>query len=65
MSGKGLNVKQARETMAAAFKKDPHFRDTYVANVAMLLWGRHRRITRKNCNEAADEVIHLIFESTG
>jgi hypothetical protein len=63
MSRKIVN---ARKTMAKAFKDDPDFRDAYKANIAMYIWDRKREGVRFNidqCNEVADGLIKLIFES--
>ena len=58
-----MTVKEARETMASAFRDDPGFRDGYVANVAMLLHDRHGITGYEERNKAADEIVHLILES--
>ena len=57
-----MTVKQARKTMADAFKTDPEFREGYVANVAMLLHDYHGIKNYDKRNKAADEIIALIFE---
>lgn len=56
-------VKQARKAMAEAFRKDPQFRDAYVANVAILLNDRYGITDHETRNRAGDEIVRLIFES--
>ena len=53
---------EARKTMSDTFKKDPDFRHTYEANVAMLLYDRGY-VTKKIRNKIADEILTLIFDS--
>jgi hypothetical protein len=59
-------ISHAREVLKKAFKADSNFRDTYQANIAMYLWDEKRRgktFNRYQCNEIADGLIKLIFES--
>ena len=58
-----MSIKKERDAMAKAFKDDPGFRMTYVANVAMLLHDRHGITDYDKRNQAADEIIKLIFET--
>jgi len=56
----------ARKSIAEIFKKDPNFRQVYQANIAMYLWDRKREgvtFNKQQCNEVADGLIKLIFES--
>lgn len=57
---------KARKTMVKAFEEDPGFRDVYQANIAMYIWDRKREgvtFNKEQCNEVADGLIKLIFES--
>jgi len=59
-------IANARKTMAEAFEKDPGFRDVYQANITMYIWDRKREgktFNKEQCNEVADGLIKLIFES--
>ena len=59
-------IYKARQVIAESFRNDPDFRDTYKANIAMYLWDRKREGIRFNslqCNEVADGLIKLLFES--
>jgi len=60
-----MKIKTARNTIARAFKKDPDFRETYVANVACLIMDRIPGFKRSGDkrNKIASDIIHLIFES--
>lgn len=48
--------------MAKVFKGDPDFRRGYVDNVAMLLHDRYGIRDYKTRNQAADDILRLIFE---
>lgn len=59
-------IKAARKVMFDEFQKDPEFRETYKANIAMKIWdlsciNGKRRLSAKKCNEIADNLIGLIF----
>ena len=59
-----ITIKAARETIASAFKDDPDFRFSYVANVACILMDRisgYKRNPAKR-NAIADEIVRRIFE---
>uniref|UniRef100_A0A6H1ZBQ5 Uncharacterized protein n=1 Tax=viral metagenome TaxID=1070528 RepID=A0A6H1ZBQ5_9ZZZZ len=59
-----ITIKAARKTMTRAFKDDPDFRASYVANVACILMDRipgYKRNPAKR-NAIADEIIRRIFE---
>ncbi len=61
-----VDFASARRTMAMAFRDDPGpggIRDTYVANVAMLLHDRWDITDRDDRTRAANEILDLIFES--
>jgi len=52
--------------MRIAFEKDPDFRYVYQSNIAMYIWDKKREgmtFNKKQCNEVADGLIKLIFES--
>lgn len=57
------SVAGARQTIADAFKDDPNFRETYVANVAMLLHDRYGITDHETRNKAGDDIVRLIFET--
>lgn len=57
-----MNVQKARAVMKDAFKGDPHFRQAYVDNVAMLLHDSHGITEYDARNAAANDIIALIFE---
>ncbi len=56
-------IKTARRIMRTAFEEDPEFRNTYIANIAMLLHDRHGIIDFVARNSAADEILTLIFQA--
>lgn len=59
-------IESARKVLKDAFRTDPNFRDVYKANIAMYIWDEKRRGTtfnRNQCNNVADGLIKLIFES--
>jgi hypothetical protein len=58
-------IENAREQMCRAFKEDEEFRQTYVANVAMLLFDKYGIINYEERNNAAEDIINLIFCSGG
>lgn len=60
----GKAIADARKVMRDSFKKDPDFRHTYQANIAMLLYDRRKEFSNKkleDCNKLADMIIDLIF----
>ncbi len=58
-----MTIEKARKTIADAFIADPFFRETYVANVAMLLSDRYGITDHETRNKAGDDIVRLIFES--
>jgi len=54
-------IKKARKIMRDALKKDENFKQVYVSNVAMLLHDRHGIKAFDKRNNAAEEIIDLIF----
>ncbi|KKL55692.1 hypothetical protein LCGC14_2252850, partial [marine sediment metagenome] len=53
-------IRLARQTIAQAFATDPYFRETYVANVAMLLHGGALAVLRP----ATGEVLAMVSKPT-
>jgi len=53
---------KARETMARFLKKDEGLRETYRANVAMLLHDRYGITDHVKRNQAAEDILVLVFE---
>lgn len=62
-------IAKARKVMRDAFKKDEHFRYSYVANIAMLFhdrYGNGNYITNhEKRNQAAEDILELIFKEEG
>lgn len=61
---KPKEIKKARRTIRKAFKKDPDFKKTYIANVAMYLHDECQGLdmTVKTIRESSAEgIINLIF----
>lgn len=54
-------IKKARETMRTAFDKDPDFKMSYIANIAMLLYDHHDITNYEKRNVAAEDILKLIF----
>ena len=54
-------IKNARRVMCEAFKHDEDFRQTYVDNIAMLLHDRYGIINWEERNNAAEDIMNLIF----
>ena len=64
MKMKPKEIKQARHIMRMAFKRDPDFKQGYIANVAMLLHDHYQNLdfeVRDIRESAAEEIINLIF----
>ncbi len=55
-------IKDARETFATAFERDPDFRRAYVDNIAMLLHDHYGITDHEIRNRAGDDILKLIFE---
>lgn len=58
-----MTVKKARNFIAAAFAADPDFRNSYVANIAMLLHDKYGITNIETRNQAGDDIVRLVFES--
>lgn len=66
-------IEKARKVIRDAFKKDPHFRFVYEANIAMLIYDDQYQDamsplhqitdlkTKDGCNNIANRVIDLVF----
>jgi len=57
-----MSIKEARETIAAAFREEPAFRQTYVDNVSCVLMDRLIGLEKGRCDSISDQIIKLIFE---
>ena len=57
-----ISVEQARQTMINAFEKDFYFRSIYIDNIAMLLNDRYNMTDRNIRNQAANDIMTLIFK---
>jgi predicted butyrate kinase (DUF1464 family) len=62
-----MKIKKARKTMRKVFEKDPEFKATYIANVAMHLYDHipslKNDMNLEFRNKLAEEVIDLIFQN--
>ncbi len=69
-----MSIKRARSKIRKAFINDPQFKNSYVANIAMLIYddqvgikGQPHTITNLSdtmgCNSMAERIIDLIFSS--
>lgn len=54
-------IEEARKTMRDAFEESEDFYFGYVSNIAMLLHDRYGITGYKTRNEAAQEILKLIF----
>lgn len=54
-------IKHARKVMCEAFEHDEDFRRAYVDNIAMLLHDRYDIINYEKRNNAAEDIMKLIF----
>lgn len=57
-------IRQARKTMRDAFAADEEFRQGYVANIAMLLSDRYGIKDYVPRNQAASDILELVFGET-
>lgn len=57
------NIGRAREYMKKAFEADPHFKEGYISNIAMLLHDNHGITDYEKRNAAARDILHLVFWS--
>ena len=57
-------IPNARKAFREAFKKDDGFREMYIANIACCLHDNNSRdLSWRECNELADKLLDLIFNS--
>jgi len=58
-----ITVEQARDTMIKAFKKDPDFREIYVANIACVIMDNAPGYTRNKSKREvlAEKIMKHIF----
>jgi hypothetical protein len=54
-------IAEARRTMRDALEKDDGFKIGYIANIAMLLHDKYGIIQHQERNEAAEDILKLIF----
>ena len=54
---------QAREIFKKAFEEDDSFRNVYKDNIAMLLHDRYGIINYKDRNNAANDIMAVIFDA--
>ena len=53
----------ARKIFKKSFEKDDNFRDSYQANIAMLLYDRYGITEYKRRNQAANDIMKVIFDA--
>jgi len=58
-----FSIRLAREIFKDHFEKDEDFRRVYKDNIAMLLHDRYGITNYKTRNEAADDIMRVIFEA--
>ena len=54
---------QAREIFKKAFEEDENFRNVYKDNIAMLLYDRYGITDYKDRNNAANDIMSVIFDA--
>ena len=54
-------IQNARRKLCEAFESDEEFRQTYVANIAMLLHDKYGITNYYERNQAAEDIMKLIF----
>lgn len=57
----GEEIKRAREVIAKALEQDEGFKIGYVSNIAMLLHDRYDITDYDQRNQAAEDILKLIF----
>lgn len=57
----GNHISNARQIMREAFENDPEFKQTYVANIAQVIYD-NGVITRDGCNMQAEKILDRMFE---
>lgn len=56
-------IELARRIFKEAFEQDEYFRDVYRSNIAMLLYDRYGIKEMKERNQAAHDIMEIIFEA--
>ena len=59
--GMPVLIINARRKMCEAFETDEEFRQTYIANIAMLLHDKYGITDYETRNNAAEDILKLIF----
>lgn len=54
-------IENARRIMCREFEDDEDFRQTYIANIAMLLHDKYGIVNWEQRNQAAEDIMKLIF----
>lgn len=54
-------IENARKILRREFDDDEEFRQTYISNVAMLLHDKYNIINWEDRNNAAEDIMKLIF----
>lgn len=54
-------IAKARQTMRDAFEKDEGLKIAYISNIAMLLHDQHGITNYDKRNQAAEDILKLIF----
>ena len=57
----GEEIKRAREVIARALEQDEDFKLGYVSNIAMLLHDRYDVTDYDQRNQAAEDILNLLF----
>ena len=57
-------IAKARKTMRDALEKDEGLKISYVSNIAMLLHDRHGITDYDKRNQAAEDILKLVFYET-
>ena len=58
-----FSIIKARKIFKKAFEEDEDFRDGYRSNIAMLLHDRYGIISFKERNDAANDIMKVIFDA--
>jgi predicted hydrolase (HD superfamily) len=58
-------IENARRILCREFNEDEEFRQSYIDNIAMLLHDKYGIINYEERNNAAEDIMNLIFCSGG
>ncbi len=58
-----FSIRLARDIFKKSFERNKDFRDGYQANIAMLLHDKYGMTDRKLRNEAANDIMEVIFDA--